>query len=281
MKDTVNSVPLWGFPRRCVKLSNFSVEVKYYGTCQVYYARSLDLEINAVLDPATGAVKSGWDRDLLDEATKVLHGRFLPPEQGGRYEVLDINGQPPSRFNPEHFDRFLDRQGEPSTIVLNGEGLPAEVVVGPDPIFAAIDAASGADELPTNANFWVPYVGAAPTAAGVITPIAYETDRAYVRGNVVKPTVGAHTTKTYVVMADHRTPAVIAQRDDQITNNLLPLQLLGNDPYTPTVGAEWSPATAYGIGQFVRYTVRTSAGTIHVEKYPESDFTVLGIPLVF
>jgi hypothetical protein len=64
--DHVNSVEMWGMPPRCVKLSEFSWERKFYGDCYVYYTRIFDLDLNA----------SSFDRFLLDEGTKVLHGRW-------------------------------------------------------------------------------------------------------------------------------------------------------------------------------------------------------------
>jgi hypothetical protein len=94
--QTVNMVTLWGMPPRTVKLSNSSIEESYYTpttttttttpfgatttsqftttttapptiASQVkYYHRNLEFEVNA----------KGWDRDLLDEGTKVLWGRW-------------------------------------------------------------------------------------------------------------------------------------------------------------------------------------------------------------
>jgi hypothetical protein len=94
--QTVNMVPLWGMPPRTVKLSNSSIEESYYtpttttttttpfgatttsqftttttapptiATQVKYYHRNLEFEVNA----------KGWDRDLLDEGTKVLWGRW-------------------------------------------------------------------------------------------------------------------------------------------------------------------------------------------------------------
>jgi hypothetical protein len=94
--QTVNMVMLWGMPPRTVKLSNSSIEESYYTpttttttttpfgatttsqftttttapptiASQVkYYHRNLEFEVNA----------KGWDRDLLDEGTKVLWGRW-------------------------------------------------------------------------------------------------------------------------------------------------------------------------------------------------------------
>ncbi len=66
MIDRVNSRPLWGFNKRCIKLSNAPWEVAYYGQCFKYYKLTLEFDIRP----------DGFDRDILDEGTKVLHGHW-------------------------------------------------------------------------------------------------------------------------------------------------------------------------------------------------------------
>ena len=75
------------------------------------------------------AVYSGWDRDLLDEGTKVLNGRW---SANGNYIVVDIGGSAPDPDNPAHFIRFQDRNGNTGRVLLNGAGLPAEIRAGED-----------------------------------------------------------------------------------------------------------------------------------------------------
>ena len=62
MQDTLNDATLWGLPKRCIKLSDVSWERKFYGSCYVYYTRNLTFDIRY----------ETFDRDLLDEGTKVL-----------------------------------------------------------------------------------------------------------------------------------------------------------------------------------------------------------------
>ena len=66
MIDTVNACPIWGFPPRCVKLSAASFERKFYGVCFVYYNWNLEFDVNF----------ETFDRQLLDEGTKVLNGHW-------------------------------------------------------------------------------------------------------------------------------------------------------------------------------------------------------------
>lgn len=79
-----------------------------------------------------GAVLSGWDRDLLDEGTKVLCGRW---DENGAWQDVPIGtdfGSPimPDPDNPADFIQFQDRQGNVTRVVLNGEGRPANSSFG-------------------------------------------------------------------------------------------------------------------------------------------------------
>lgn len=61
-----NDAPLWGFDIGCVKLSKLEAEPKYYTNCAKYYLRRFTFDIDS----------EGFTRYLLDEGTKVLHGRW-------------------------------------------------------------------------------------------------------------------------------------------------------------------------------------------------------------
>jgi hypothetical protein len=128
MKDSVNSATLWGVPRRCIKLSDFSWERKFYGFCDVYYVRTFTFEIHVALNAVTGGYSSGFDRYLIDEGTKVLHGHWVTST--GAYSVDNIAGLPPDPDNPLHFRRFKDPNGENCRVILNGAGLPADAELG-------------------------------------------------------------------------------------------------------------------------------------------------------
>lgn len=120
MVNTVNESTLWGFPPRCVKLSSASWKKKFYGTCSVYYERSLEFDIDT----------NTFDREILDEGTKVLNGHWRGTDTTGTADdtadwILDpISGADPDPDNPLHFIRYKDRNGENARVILNGRGEP-------------------------------------------------------------------------------------------------------------------------------------------------------------
>ena len=60
-----------------------------------------------------------WDRYVADEGTKVLNGHWGLPGTpiAGRWVLDDINGSAPDPTNPNHFKRFVDRNGIGSRLV--------------------------------------------------------------------------------------------------------------------------------------------------------------------
>lgn len=128
--NCVNSAPLWGMPRRTVRLSSIGWEEKYYGQCYVYYTWRLGFEI----DP------EGFDRDIVDQGTKVLNGQWcrdpnevdLDPSSPtfmqsmwGKWIERKIAGEYPDPENPTHFIRYKDWNGENTRVLLDGNGKPA------------------------------------------------------------------------------------------------------------------------------------------------------------
>ncbi len=112
MVDTVNDRSLWGLSPRKIKLASVSWEKKYYKQCFPYYTRALEFEI----DYRT------FDRLILDEGNKVLHGEWN--QETGAWDLLQIDGSDPDPANPAHFDRFKDRNGEFCKVILDGHGQP-------------------------------------------------------------------------------------------------------------------------------------------------------------
>lgn len=111
----LNDGALWGLPARTIKLSAVTWERLFYGTCYVYYKRVLEFEIKY----------DTWDRDILDEATKVLNGRWgKGGSEGYGWVLQNIGGQTPNADNPQHFIRWKDRNGENMKGLLNGAGVP-------------------------------------------------------------------------------------------------------------------------------------------------------------
>ena len=115
LADCVNDTTMWGLPARTIKFTPGQWEVKYYGACLKYYTRKLEFEIRY----------EGWDRNIMDEGTKALNGRWHPTAD--YWEVLPIAGVAPNPDNPQHFIRYKDRNGENTRGLLNGAGVPISV----------------------------------------------------------------------------------------------------------------------------------------------------------
>jgi hypothetical protein len=99
MIDTLNDAALWGVDARCIKLSNTSWSRQLYGTCTFFYTVTYEFDVN-VNDDGT----SGFDKELLDEGTKVL-------APGG------------DKDTPEDFDTYKGkRDKENQRVILDGEG---------------------------------------------------------------------------------------------------------------------------------------------------------------
>lgn len=104
MMDSVNDATLWDLPARCWKLSEFHWERKLYGTCYFYYTRRFVFESSVYVVPAgglsvvylsgfgenlaAGSVVSGWDRIIVDEASRVLNGEWKDNAGGGKKWVV-------------------------------------------------------------------------------------------------------------------------------------------------------------------------------------------------
>ncbi len=125
MVNTLNDAALWGLPARTIKLSDFTWERKFYGTCNVYYTRRFVFDAKYRIT-GYGQIES-WDRIALDEGAKVLNGRWNPTT--GAWTVIAIGGVTPDYLNPSHFIRYKDRQGENARVVLNGFGVPADTQI--------------------------------------------------------------------------------------------------------------------------------------------------------
>lgn len=96
MINTVNDSALWGLPARTIKLSNVSWSRQLWGTCNFYYTRSFDFEVNY----------NTWDlSDVVDEGYKVL-------KAGG------------DKTDPADFNIHKDNRDENTTvpIMLDGNG---------------------------------------------------------------------------------------------------------------------------------------------------------------
>lgn len=100
IKDTVNVISLWGFPPRTIKFTPISVSRRFRnlenlvgtgpGECEAFWTRRLSFEIKyrrregalglpgtgtgVELTPVPGGPYETWDRNVWDEGTRVLRG---------------------------------------------------------------------------------------------------------------------------------------------------------------------------------------------------------------
>lgn len=259
MVDTLNDRYMWGFPPRCIKLSDFHWEEKYHGQCSVYYTRSFTFDINA----------EGFDRNVLDEGTKVLHGHWGGE---GTWIVDDVGVDefdvpiPADPRDPTHFDRFTDRQGNPARVILNGSGLPAGVDIGTSvgDFYVSIKS-NNTTSPPYGVSSWV------KTSGGGVSE-AWSADTIYYRGALVNITTpgGLVSQSDYICTKDQGWNGMNPQWSEGW------VEIPGG---VASVG-DWDGEGVYAKGDVVNYldTQQTSVGSINVQKYGESNLLSLGIP---
>lgn len=287
MQDCVNDRPLWGLPKRTVKLSNISWERKYYGLCYAYYTRTFEFEVNY----------QTWDRELLDEGTKVLKG-YWDIGATEEYVLENIAGQPPKADNPSHFIRFKDRNGENTRVILDGKGEPYNpnpAIITDCPVCEDGTVfqwkVTGFESLYNEGGFFIDPNGRMVTVTPENNPngviLTATADPCTWQGSFRKPggdRADVTYTLTYVTdedlwqfSADNLFQGERWTRDNEFWacrgSNVLaldgPLGLpVGNHPEAPPSNITVTP---YSTSQ---------PGTIRVEKYEERNFLLLGIPLV-
>jgi hypothetical protein len=111
LRAPLNDAPLWGLPARCIMFSKYTWEQNFYGLCYTYFTETLEFEANA----------DTFDTEFIDEGSRVLNGHW---DDTGAWVLDDINGGAPSANNPNHFIRYVDRNGFPGTTLLDGAGKP-------------------------------------------------------------------------------------------------------------------------------------------------------------
>jgi len=252
--DTVNTYPIWGCAPRTVKLSNISWEKKYYGQCFFYYTRTFEFEIN----PDT------WDRDILDEGSKALRGHW--DKDTGHWVLDPVWIDPgtlmpvyPDALNPNHFDRYKDRNGENCRVILDGAGSPFDPTLD-----RTLDCPTSPDGAPVSWNV-SGFTGVSDLPVYQIT----------------------HTT---VCHWESVTGGVSVVLDYSAPNWVLSHSSYGGTGWTmdndhwhdmgPNVMVKSDP-NALGPAEIVIERVETQPGKIHVEFYNGSDFTLLNVPLTF
>lgn len=269
MVDCLNDRPLWGLPPRCVKLSNFTWARKYQDGNVPYYTRRFEFDTNY----------STFDRVIPDEGTKVLNGHWENEARGttgtsGNFSwVLDpVGGRDPDRFNPAHFIRYKDLNGENARVLLDGEGKPF------DP-----------DQGRVLTRFYDRGLKSKKTTplAGGLGATPSITDVEVIGGGTLSGS-GFVTTYNYKVSA--------LFRDGSESGPSAFATASISDPGFRTVRLEWDPVSGavgyrvyrngFGDPSGVYRLIGSvggkgsSPGMIVVAKYAEANFLLLGIPTV-
>lgn len=291
MRDKVNDRPLWGMPPRTIKLSDFSWEKKYYGQCFAYYVRTFDFDIRA----------DTFDRDILNEGSKALNGYFdffgawtrEPVTKGGLnpdYNELGDLDDPdtskplnPNPMNPQHFTRFKDPKDENARTVLNLDGTPYETLINVTTCAQCPDGAPQEWIISAGGHFMdtvkLEYEGSGCSWVGTEYKVTIRTDwtgtgTTGLEDNFTKVDLKINLVydgfwKIYVRHnADPEIMAVYAYQEDDEG----PWECLGPNILVKTYG-DLSYQTEVAISM-------AGPPSIHVEKYLEANFLLLGIPAV-
>lgn len=230
MRDAVNRDALWGHAPRTIKLTNFTWERKWHGVCELYFTRVFEFEIR----------DEGWDRNIADEGTKVLHGHWGTVAGTGVPDawILDnLDGAPPNPDNPQHFDRFKDRNGENTTTLLDGHGKPASASRG----------------ILIKSMATIPQPGDEPS------DLLFETDQAH--GFVVNDTVN-----------------VVGVNKPFLNNKYTVISIFNATHFVVAGPIDGIEPEDFISGGYVYKSGVSMPGIIHVERYIEADFLLLGIP---
>lgn len=258
--NCLNDSTLWGLPRRKIKFSDFDFSVKYYGNCYKYYTRKLTFDV----DPA------GFDKDLLDEGTKALHGQW---GNDGHWSTIKIGGQNPNPTNPAHYSAVLDRKGSPMKVILDGRGLPFDdaptIVTGCGQCGTGTPAGTGSVQTFTAKG----YVQSGSGSAATYTAVSF--DLIYSTGCTWTGTYGGQAyTLTYTA------PNWVLSTSGGLGSVSYTLAGTSWNCLNTNVMAGTAPGTTSFPGSWTIYVKRTAVGpgSRHVEKYQEANFLALGIP---
>jgi len=233
----------------------------------------------ATFDLFTGpGLTPGWDKDLNDEGTKVLSGRWN--RTTGAWEDVNVNGSPPNPMNPAHFIRYKDKLGENARVILDGAGRPYD----PDhPPTTFVDRSMG---FPFGGGRLAPSANTSGLAGAPASPAAV---RVY----------GGGMTNEFIDQTEYKVTAFDDTGETAASAAFDPGAGWNNQP-SSSVKLTWTAVTgAKGYRVYRKTSIVASnpvypgdgyfkllatvgsgqPGVIHVEKYGESDFTVLNVPL--
>jgi len=127
MVDKVNVSPLWGLPVRCIKLSNVSWSRKVYGTCDYYYTRTFDFDVNfntfdKTVYPRCEEVKGHWS--VLDSQAATWVTTTDLERYFAKGHAADVSlgierklGQPAKTYVDANGERWDGTGAQPSVLV--------------------------------------------------------------------------------------------------------------------------------------------------------------------
>lgn len=249
MMDNVNSAPLWGLPKRTIKLSNGTFEKKFYGFCYSYYTRVLDFSVDF----------NTFDRDLLDEGTKALNGHW---GRTGEWVLDNVNLVAPNRMNPQHYNQFKDRNGENCRVVLDGAGEPS----GARQLGTATTI-RGSTALSEGSFSFAP--SAQPTTPIKLRLTITDADNSMNGGTVT--IVGVNENNVTVA---ETFDLFFGTTDYHTQNKFKSVTSIFTTDMTQTPPGSGPDTILLETDDFV-----TDEGSVHVEYYYESDLLALGIPI--
>lgn len=262
MRNTVNDLPLWGFPSRSIRLAGAPWERKFYGHCSIYYTRTLEFEIYIKKDPDTGAYVSGWDRDLQDEGAKVLNGHWDPASP--QWVVDRIGLVAADSSNPAHFIKAVDRKGNPMHVILDGAGRPA------------FSRRAGTAQQIT------PPLVLSDGSISPLAPSVQPTAPVFLIVDVTDDDGSIDTGELTIIGTD--------ESDNVIFETFIlwmgTVDFKSQKKYKTVTSIQWDDVLGAGPGSLDTVQVstddfETTQGKIHVEKHNESNFLLLGIPATF
>lgn len=264
MLDCLNATDLWGLPPRCIKLSAAPWDRRFFGMCNVYYERNLEFEINIRVDPLTGLYMSGFDRDLLDEGTKVLHGHWHPTT--ATWILDEIDGGNPHYDNPQHYIKYKDRRGENTKVILNGRGIPAGVAVPSSEVTVVTNV-----QIDNHPGLQTLNVAAQPLTATNLVIYLTDEDGSIGTGTITvkgKDSAGGTIREDFDIGGFGSTSFTTAKKYKTITEIYLNGVVIAEPASEDRIEVKSSALTS-------------TEGIIRVEKYFSADFLLLGIPLTF
>jgi hypothetical protein len=137
MVNTVNGSILWGCPVRTVKLTNAPWSRKVYGTCNFYYTRVFEFEVDFYNQDKNGNV-IGHDRELDDAGSMCLRGQWVTDASSSFYgmwkDLSSVHTTTPTTVGTvgqEQFSAYKSMDNEHCRVILDGAGRPANASLVP------------------------------------------------------------------------------------------------------------------------------------------------------